>query len=106
MRVGDIRETRSYIMDSYKELRDDGLVNPENIIVSPEIKTIPMVALRGKVILPNVFTSFDVGRLKSLAAINASVDTDEALIFVSAQRDAKVEEPSEKTFATSARFAE
>ena len=83
-------------MDSYKELRDDGLVNPENIIVSPEIKTIPMVALRGKVILPNVFTSFDVGRLKSLAAINASVDTDEALIFVSAQRDAKVEEPSEK----------
>lgn len=96
MRVGDIRETRSYIMDSYKELRDDGLVNPENIIVSPEIKTIPMVALRGKVILPNVFTSFDVGRLKSLAAINASVDTDEALIFVSAQRDAKVEEPSEK----------
>ena len=54
MRVGDIRETRSYIMDSYKELRDDGLVNPENIIVSPEIKTIPMVALRGKVILPNV----------------------------------------------------
>lgn len=106
MRVGDIRETRSYIMDSYKELRDDGLVNPENIIVSPEIKTIPMVALRGKVILPNVFTSFDVGRLKSLAAINASVDTDEALIFVSAQRDARWKNLPKKTFATSARFAE
>lgn len=82
-------------MDAYKDVRDDGLVSPENIIVSPEVKTIPMVALRGKVILPNVSTSFDVGRLKSLAAINAAVDTDESLVFVSAQRDAKVEEPAE-----------
>ncbi len=83
-------------MDAYKNLRDNGLETPENIIVSPEVRTIPMVALRGKVILPSVATSFDVGRIKSLAAINAAVDTDEALIFVSAQRDAKVEEPAEQ----------
>ena len=83
-------------MDAYKNLRDNGLETPENIIVSPEVRTIPMVALRGKVILPSVATSFDVGRIKSLAAINAAVDTDEALIFVSAQRDAKVEEPVEQ----------
>ena len=83
-------------MDAYKDVRDDGLVNPENIILNPDEKTLPMVALRGKVILPNVFTSFDVGRLKSLAAINAAVDTDDALIFVAAQRDAKVEDPTEQ----------
>ena len=50
-------------MDAYKNLRDNGLETPENIIVSPEVRTIPMVALRGKVILPSVATSFDVGRI-------------------------------------------
>ena len=50
-------------MDAYKDLRDNGLETPENIIVSPEVRTIPMVALRGKVILPSVATSLNVGRI-------------------------------------------
>ncbi len=81
-------------MDGFKDLRiGENDSDTENIIYSPEIKTMPMVALRGKVVLPNVFTSFDVGRIKSLAAINAAVDTEDSLIFVSAQRDARVEDP-------------
>ncbi len=70
--------------------------NIENVPVSAENQTLtlPMVALRGKVVLPNVFTSFDVGRIKSLGAINAAVDKENPLIFVSAQRDSKVEDPS------------
>ena len=61
--------------------------------LNKKIRTMPMVALRGKVILPNVFTSFDVGRVKSLNAVNAAVETEESLIFVAAQKDARIENP-------------
>ena len=61
-----------------------------------KIKKMPMVALRGKVVMPNVFTSFDVGRIKSLNAVNAAIDSKESLIFVSAQKDARKENPSAK----------
>ncbi len=60
------------------------------------VKRMPMVALRGKVILPNVFTSFDVGRIKSLNAVNSAIDNRDSLIFVSAQKDARIENPSAK----------
>ena len=56
------------------------------------IKEMPMIALRGKVILPNVFTSFDVGRIKSLSAVTASIESD-SLIFVAAQKDARKDNP-------------
>lgn len=78
-------------MESIKDYNEK---NIENAITSPEVLTLPMIALRGKVILPNVYTSFDVGRIKSLAAVNAAVDSENPLVFVSAQKDAKVENPS------------
>lgn len=80
-------------MESIKDYNEK---NIENAITSPEVLTLPMIALRGKVILPNVYTSFDVGRIKSLAAVNAAVDSENPLVFVSAQKDAKVENPSLK----------
>ena len=80
-------------MESIKDYNEK---NIENTITSPEVLTLPMIALRGKVILPNVYTSFDVGRIKSLAAVNAAVDSENPLVFVSAQKDAKVENPSLK----------
>ena len=55
--------------------------------------TLPLLPLKGKVILPNVFTTIDVGRAKSLNAVNTSVDFFDSLIFVSAQKDAKNENP-------------
>ena len=79
-----------------ESLKDYNEKNIENAITSPEVLTLPMIALRGKVILPNVYTSFDVGRIKSLAAVNAAVDSENPLVFVSAQKDAKVENPSLK----------
>ena len=78
-------------MESLKDYNEN---NIENTITSPEVLTLPMIALRGKVILPNVYTSFDVGRIKSLAAVNAAVDSENPLVFVSAQKDAKIENPS------------
>ena len=79
-----------------ENIKDYNEKNIENAITAPEVLTLPMIALRGKVILPNVYTSFDVGRIRSLAAVNAAVDSENPLVFVSAQKDAKVENPSLK----------
>ena len=52
----------------------------------------PMVALRGKVIFPNVESSFDVGRLLSLTAISRSSEQQTMNLFVAAQRDMSKDE--------------
>ncbi len=48
---------------------------------------LPLVALRGRVVFPDVTTNFDVGRVVSLTAIKRAADSD-SRIFVCAQRDA------------------
>lgn len=53
----------------------------------------PSMALRGKTVFPNVYTSIDVGRVKSLSAVNASVK-GEKLLFVATQKNVAVENPS------------
>ena len=70
------------------------VISENGNVMTSERSAMPMVALRGKVLLPNVATTFDVGRIKSLSAINVAVDTSSSLVFVSAQIDAKVEEPT------------
>ena len=55
---------------------------------------IPAIALRGKVIFPNVITTVDVGRIKSLNAVNASMRTSK-LIFAVSQKDMELDEPLE-----------
>ncbi|MBR6737023.1 MAG: endopeptidase La [Clostridia bacterium] len=54
---------------------------------------VPAMAVRGKVVFPNVITTVEVGRLKSLTAINVSIKTSK-LIFLVAQKDIKVESPT------------
>ncbi len=51
-------------------------------------ESIPTVALRGLVVLPGQMLRFDVGRPKSVHALNRAMD-EEGLIFVSAQKDPK-----------------
>lgn len=53
---------------------------------------LPLIAMRGKVLFPNVTTSFDVSRIKSLNAVGKSIDYDN-LIFVVNQKDATIENP-------------
>lgn len=54
---------------------------------------VPTVAVRGKIIFPSIITSIDVGRVKSLAAVNASIKKDR-IIFLVAQKDIKVDLPN------------
>ena len=54
---------------------------------------IPTIAVRGKVIFPNVFTTIDVGRIKTLNAIQKALKGDKR-IFAVCQKDVRVDDPS------------
>lgn len=54
---------------------------------------LPMIAMKGKVVFPNVYTTFDVGRAKSLAALNYAV-LHGLNVFVVAQRESADDNPA------------
>lgn len=54
---------------------------------------IPMLPLRGIVIYPNMILHFDVGRIKSIKAIEASMLKDQR-IFLTAQKDPNADDPT------------
>ena len=56
---------------------------------------IPVVPLRGLVVYPNMNLHFDVGRKKSIAALNEAMDTHQ-MIFLVSQIDSTIEEPTER----------
>ena len=56
-------------------------------------ETLPMLVLRGLVCFPDMVIHFDVGRLKSVAALNAAMENDQR-IFLVAQRDESTEDPA------------
>ena len=60
--------------------------------MNKEIKHIPMLALRGMTIFPGMVMHFDVGRNKSLKAIEEAMAQDERLLVV-AQKDASIDDP-------------
>ena len=57
-----------------------------------EMMNLPMMALRGMVILPEMVTHFDVSRKKSLKAIEQAMLEDQK-IFLSTQKNIEVEDP-------------
>ncbi len=57
-----------------------------------EIKTLPLLALRGLIVFPQMLVHFDVGREKSIRAIEAAMSENQQ-VFLVAQRDLRSEEP-------------
>ena len=55
-------------------------------------ETLPLLVLRGLVCFPQTVIHFDVGRLKSVAALNAAMKKDQR-IFLVTQKDLEKEEP-------------
>lgn len=55
--------------------------------------TVPVLPLRGLVVFPKTLIHFDVGRKKSIVAINRAMKNNQ-LIFLSAQKDAAQNEPT------------
>ena len=55
-------------------------------------QVMPVLAMRGLVLFPSMVLHFDVGRKKSIAALNAAME-GERKIFLVTQKDADIEEP-------------
>lgn len=67
----------------------------DNYIDLNSFEDIPVVPLRGLVVYPNMTLHFDVGRKKSVAALNTAMDTHQ-MIFLVSQIDSSIEDPSER----------
>ena len=65
-----IKKTAASSNDGGENLTAPGEI-PASIISESE-NVLPMVAMKGLVIFPNIATSFNVGRTKSLAALSAA----------------------------------
>lgn len=59
-----------------------------------EIKSLPMVALRGMTIMPEMVVHFDVSRERSIAAIQEAM-IEEQKIFLTAQKSIETEDPGQ-----------
>ena len=57
-----------------------------------KIKSLPMVALRGMTIMPEMVVHFDVSRERSIAAIQEAM-VEEQKIFLTAQKSIDTENP-------------
>ncbi len=63
------------------------------------VQTLPMIALRGLVVFPDMEMHFDVGRKRSVQALSAAMNHDQMLFLVT-QRDTQAEEPTEEQLYT------
>ena len=59
-----------------------------------ELRSIPMLALRGLSVFPGMMLTFDVERSASIAALNQAVRTDQ-MIFLATQTDTLADAPTE-----------
>ena len=60
-------------------------------------KTMPLIPLRGMSVFPHMVIHFDVGREKSINALEKAM-VDDSLVLLCTQKDAKVEEPTLEDF--------
>lgn len=63
------------------------------------IFNLPMIALRGLVIFPNSSVQFDVGRKKSMLAVNAALENNQK-VFLIAQQDLSEDDPNQSQLYT------
>lgn len=61
-----------------------------------QIVSMPMVALRGMTILPEMVVHFDVSRARSIEAIQRAMQSSDQKIFLVAQRELNIETPKQK----------
>ena len=57
--------------------------------------TVPIIATRGVVVFPGNDMAIEVGRRRSIKAVERSVDHHDSLVFVVSQKDLLVELPKE-----------
>ena len=60
---------------------------------SAELRTMPVLAVRGIVVFPGMILQFDIGRKKSVLAVKAALDAGRE-IFIVTQTDLSENEPT------------
>ncbi len=84
-----INET--YEIEKSEEILEESCEKKKSSYKEGEI--MPVIPLRGLVVFPNTTVHFDVGRKKSIDALNKAVEEDK-LLFLCAQLDPEIEEPT------------
>ncbi len=67
-------------------------------------RTIPLLPLRGLLVFPNMVLHFDVGRDKSIGALEEAMVADQKILLV-AQKDAKIDFPTKNEIYTTGTVA-
>ena len=75
------------------------------IKIARNVVHLPAIALRGLVVFPNNVVHFEVGRTKSIAAIEAAMHANSS-VFLIAQREMDIEEPTIRDLYTYGVIAE
>ena len=65
-----------------------------------EIEQLPLIALRGLVVFPGKLVHFDVGRKRSVQALNDAMDHYDQTVFLVAQTNVEDEEPDRGSLYT------
>ncbi|MGN0974919.1 MAG: LON peptidase substrate-binding domain-containing protein, partial [Gemmiger sp.] len=63
------------------------------IKIAKNVEHLPAIALRGLVVFPNNVVHFEVGRAKSIAAIEAAMNAN-SNVFLVAQKEVDQEDPT------------
>ena len=66
----------------------DTLTNETELIVS-----IPLVPVKRTVLFPDTLVPFTIGRTRSMAAVEAAMNTEEKALLMVTQRDSEIDEP-------------
>ena len=87
-----IKDLLDEMLDAVLESQEGG-----NDIGDEELMTLPMIPLRGISVFPNMVLHFDIGREKSINALEKAMVMDQT-IFLSAQKDENTDLPTTEDF--------
>src|SRR5699024_11532117 len=77
----------------------------EDIKYAINTLTLPVIPMRGMWIFPHTVIHFDVGREKSINALDKAL-LDNSLVFLTSQKDIKIEDPTSKDYYNIGTIAE
>ncbi|MDR3294342.1 MAG: endopeptidase La [Clostridiales Family XIII bacterium] len=99
-RADDADGENDAVADEAKPSEPEFLTEEQNVFVGEDdsrIRVVPMIPLRGLSIFPYMVLHFDIGREKSISALEKAMVRNQ-MIFLVAQRDADTDLPTKEDF--------
>lgn len=88
----NIKDLLDEVLDAVLESQDE-----ETTVADESIQTLPMIPLRGISVFPNMVLHFDIGREKSINALEKAMVMDQT-IFLCSQKDENTDLPTPEDF--------